>query len=134
VLLDELVQLIDDPEVLAGVLAHEVGHITANHSARMVTRSALIAVGVGLVFGSDETLIEELGTLGSVLILSEQSQEFELEADLVSVDIIRKLDMNPRSVLGLLDKIEAACGNACSSGGFFSSHPSFAQSRANLDS
>ena len=66
-----------DDDVIAGVLAHEAGHVTKQHSMRAVGRSTVIAIAVGLVFGIDDSFIEEITTLSTSLILSNQTRKFE---------------------------------------------------------
>ena len=81
ILLDEMVEFADDDDVIAGVLAHEAGQVIKQHSMRAVGRSTVIAIAVGLVFGIDDSFIEEIATLGTSLTLSSQSRKFETAAD-----------------------------------------------------
>ena len=46
ILLDEMVGFTDDDDVIAGVLAHEAGHVINQHSMRAVARSTVIAIAV----------------------------------------------------------------------------------------
>ncbi|MDA8942597.1 M48 family metallopeptidase [Alphaproteobacteria bacterium] len=130
ILLDEMVEFANDDDVIAGVLAHEIGHVTNRHAMRMVARSAVIAVSVGLVFGIDDSFVEEMATLGTNLILSSHSRKFEREADKVSIQILQQLGRNPTSLLKLFDKFAAECGNGCNKTSFFDSHPGLDERRA----
>ena len=133
IMLDELVDFIGaDSDALTAVLAHEAGHVIERHSARMITEATLIAVVAALIFGADESLIEEMGSMGASLMLAEQSRGFELEADRVSADVLTKMGKDPRHLATFFNRIEQACGAACDGSGFFASHPSFATRREQI--
>jgi Zn-dependent protease with chaperone function len=129
ILLDEMVEFADDEDVIAGVLAHEIGHVTNQHAMRAVAQSAFIAIAVGLVFGIDDSFIEEITTLSTSLILSNQSRKFEFEADRVSLEILQQLGRNPESMARFFDKVAAECGEGCTRPSFFDSHPRLGQRR-----
>lgn len=133
VLLDEMVEFADSEDVLVAVLAHEVGHVTNRHAMRLISRSAIVAFSVGLVFGIEDSFVEEIATLGSSLTLSSYSRSFELEADRISSQIMRQLGRDPKSLTKLFDKLADECGPACAESGFFATHPSFAERRAQLE-
>jgi Zn-dependent protease with chaperone function len=130
ILLDEMVEFADDGDVIAGVLAHEIGHVTNQHAIRTVARSTVVAIAVGLVFGIDDSFIEEIATLGTSLILSSQSREFETEADQVSLEILQQLGRDSESMVKFFDKVAAECGEGCARPSFFDSHPRLDQRRA----
>ena len=68
---------------LAGVMGHEIGHVTARHSVRQITRQELAQLGLGV--GS--VLSPALGQLGDVaqsglgLVFLRFSRDDEREAD-----------------------------------------------------
>ena len=58
--------LADDEAQLAGVLAHEIGHITALHHARRYGQSILANVGLtalGILVGREAAQIGQLGII-----------------------------------------------------------------------
>ena len=130
ILLDEMVEFADDDNVITGVLAHEIGHVTNQHAVRAVAQSAVIAIAVGLVFGIDDSFVEEIATLSTSLILSSQSRKFETEADRVSLEILQQLGRDPASMAKFFDKVAAECGEGCTRSSFFDSHPRLDQRRA----
>ena len=73
-------------------------------------------------------------SVGSGLILAKYSREFELEADQQGAKDMRQLGLNPQKIFILFDMIEAECDGICDGGGYFASHPSFADRRSNLSS
>ncbi len=133
IVLDELVEFIGaDSDALTAVMAHEAGHVIERHSARIITEATMIAVAAALIFGADESLIEEMASIGASLMLAEQSRGFELEADRVSADVLTKMGKDPRHLATFFNRIEQACGAACDGSGFFASHPSFATRRQQI--
>ena len=125
-----MVEFADDDDVIAGVLAHETGHVINQHAMRAVAQSMVIAIAVGLVFGIDDSFIEEITTLSTSLILSNQSRKFETEADQVSLEILQKLGRDPESMVKFFDKVAAECGEGCNKPNFFDSHPRLDHRRA----
>ena len=134
VLLDEMVEFVDDEDLIMAILAHEFAHVTNRHAMRYITRSALLSVGAAIIFGADDSMIEEFASIDIGLVLAKFSREFELEADQKGAEYMRQLGINPQKISKLFDLIEADCGGVCDGGGYFASHPSFAERRSNLPS
>ncbi|WP_292037650.1 M48 family metallopeptidase [Massilia sp. UBA6681] len=87
VLTDEMVRMVMGRDndfdaraaaALAGVLAHEVGHIEMRHSVRTITRSSLTAALSATLFGDFSAVA---AGLPAVLTNMEYSREMELAAD-----------------------------------------------------
>ena len=125
VLLDELVAYVDDEEVVIGVLAHELGHIVEQHALRQVMRSAVVAVGISLLVGAEESVLEEIVGFGGTLVLTQNSRHFEIEADAASADMLRRTGGDPDALIRFFAKLEDECGAMCDGGGLLASHPSF---------
>ena len=132
VLLDEMVEFADDEDLIAAIMAHELAHVTKRHAMRYITRSSLLAVAAAIIFGADDSLIEEFASMGSGLALAKYSRKFELEADQQGAEYMQRLGLDAYKISKLFDMIEAECEGACDGGGFFTSHPSFAERRSNL--
>jgi predicted Zn-dependent protease len=85
---------------LAGVLGHEIGHVTARHSARQMTREQL--VGVGLIAGSilSSTVAQNAGALqqGLGLLFLSYSRGDEAQADELGFRYMRRLQYDPREM------------------------------------
>ncbi|MBL6625781.1 MAG: M48 family metallopeptidase [Alphaproteobacteria bacterium] len=126
VLLDELVDFADNDDVVLGVLAHELGHVVHQHALRSVTRGAVVAIGVSLLVGSQDSIFEEIAGFGSSLVLSRQSREFEAEADGMAQGWIREAGRDKQALITFLEKLAAECGAMCEGGSILDSHPSLA--------
>ena len=133
VLLDELVTFADDEDVVLAVLAHEFGHVIERHALRHIMRSAVVAMGVSLLVGAEESILEEIVGFGGGLVLSGQSREFELAADHVSADWMRKLGHDTDALTRFFQRLADDCGRLCDGGGLMASHPSFADRIKALD-
>lgn len=86
-----LLALAKDEAEVAGVLAHEIGHVTAHHSAERQTRqtiTGLLAAGVGLVLGSPE--LGQIAELGGGALVASYSRGQELEADQLGIATLER--------------------------------------------
>ena len=125
ILLDELVAYVEDDDVVIGVLAHELGHVVEQHALRQIMRSAVVAIGISLLVGAEESLLEEVAGFGGTLVMTQNSRRFELEADGISADMLRQLGRDPDALIRFFAQLEAECGKMCDGGGLLASHPSF---------
>jgi predicted Zn-dependent protease len=98
---------------LAGVVGHEIGHVTARHSVRQ--QSTATAVGLGAILGSilvpgldNQVGASLLQNLGQYLV-SGYGRDHELEADRLGAEYIAKTGYNPQAmveVIGVLKNQE----------------------------
>lgn len=68
---------------LVAVLGHEIGHVTARHSANRITKAQLatIGLGIGILLSEDVRRWAPLGTTGLGLLFLKFSRDDEREAD-----------------------------------------------------
>lgn len=91
---------------LAGVLGHEIGHVTARHGVRQ--QSAATAAGLGAILGSilvpgmdnqtGATLLQQL----SQAIVSGYGREHELESDRLGAEYLAKTAYNPQAMVEVI--------------------------------
>ena len=124
---------------LAGVIGHEIGHVTARHGVRQ--QSASTAAGLGAVLGS--ILVPGMGNQAGATLLQTLAQawtagygrEHELESDRLGAEYLAKAGYNPQAmieVVGVLKNQELfAAEQAKRNGrqaktyhGTFDTHPS----------
>lgn len=126
IITDQLAELASDDEITA-VLAHEVAHVTENHSLQQLYRTLGFAGLIAVISGDLSGLTEEVLAGGGALIALSASREMELEADKEAVEILQKIDVDPQNLATLLDKIYAKVCEPnnidCSKSGWFSTHP-----------
>lgn len=121
---------LDDEAQLAAVLAHEVVHAAAGHSAQQMTQGMLLGLGgqiVGII-GSQAGYGELIGTgsqLGSALIQSRYSRDKELEADRYGMTYMSRVGYEPEAAVELQETFVKLSQGQQSSwmDGLFASHP-----------
>lgn len=127
-----LLALANNEAELASVLGHEVGHITARHSAERFSKSAVTSLGLDLLsiaLGS-ASASEALG-VGANLYLSSYSRSQEYEADALGARYMARNGYHPQAVPDFLlslqrkSELEARMQGQKKSvlAGYFASHP-----------
>jgi predicted Zn-dependent protease len=68
---------------LAAVMGHEIGHVTARHSVRQMSKATLAQVGLmaGMVFSETLRNVGQLGAAGLQLLFLKYGRDAEREAD-----------------------------------------------------
>ena len=88
---------------IAGVLGHEIGHVTARHSVRQ--QSGQLASGLLNVFVTLATGSESIGQLSNQLttgIVRGYGRDHELEADKLGAQYLHKIGYDPESMLQVI--------------------------------
>ncbi|MDA2935079.1 M48 family metallopeptidase [Acidobacteria bacterium AH-259-D05] len=134
--------LIDKAETeseLAGVLAHEIAHVTARHGARLMSKAnianilfqaaqvaALVFTGGVVGVGAYYALQYGFFGLGMVLDLSllGVSRDYEEEADQLGAQYAWNAGYDPRGFITFFDKMASEKGYV-QSASFFRTHPPF---------
>jgi len=105
-----LLALADSEAELAGVLAHEIGHVTARHTAQRFSRAVLAQGLVGLLGvatkGTNLEGLAQAATPAAVVALQGFSREHEHEADLLGVETLSRAGFDPRALSSFLAKLE----------------------------
>lgn len=102
-----LLQYVTDDSELAGIIAHETGHILNSHVAKQsiissLSNSALnILQYLGIIKGKVAT---GAGAINNLSMLK-MSRTQEYEADITSVDLISKAGYNPLAMVSVIYKI-----------------------------
>jgi predicted Zn-dependent protease len=96
---------------LAGVLAHEIGHVAARHGAENLQRQMRTRSMAGtmyqLILGSKPLLDQEALNLGGALWAAQNSRADEAEADRLAVDYLVDTGVDPRGMLSLFGTLWA---------------------------
>jgi len=114
----------------AFVMGHEIGHVTARHTARQYTRSVLqgIALGGGaMVLGEERGWLLNAAAIGSTLFLLRYSRDQELESDRLGVTYMARAGYRPeeavnahRRLLEAVNEYSARMGKETPEGNFLS--------------
>ncbi|MEP0501917.1 M48 family metalloprotease [Nisaea sp.] len=104
-----LIALAENEAELAGVIAHEIGHVTARHSAERYSRGTAIGLGATILgVLTDSKAIADLAGLGSQLYLKSYSREQEFQADTLGVRYLSRAGYETGAMASFLQKL----GNA----------------------
>jgi Zn-dependent protease with chaperone function len=99
-LLNGLLAKAENPDEIAGVLAHELGHLRHRDATRNLIYNGGTSFLIGLLFG-DITGSGALIFASRSLVTSSYSREAEYNADTFSIDVMHRLGRSPRP-MGLL--------------------------------
>jgi predicted Zn-dependent protease len=124
-----MVELAATPSQLATVVAHEIGHVIAEHTNERLSTAAVAEGGltaVQVILGADTPAQQQLmGLLGlgaQVGVLLPFSRTQETEADLIGLELMARAGFDPRESIELWTRM-AQQGNGAPPE-FLSTHPS----------
>jgi predicted Zn-dependent protease len=94
---------------LVGVLGHEVGHITARHSANQMTRQQLqqVGLGLGMVLSSDVRRYGGALATGLQILNLNYSRGDESQADELGVRYMIRVDYDPHALIRVMETLAA---------------------------
>ncbi|MEX2217261.1 MAG: M48 family metallopeptidase [Phycisphaerales bacterium] len=127
-----LVEQMSDEAQLAGVLGHEVGHVTAEHIARRIGQQQLFQIGMqasGLAVnaageaaaGVGQVLLPALN-VGGQLTLLKFGREEESQADELGIRYMIKAGYDPKAQLQVMEILKGS-ENSSRPPEFLSTHP-----------
>ena len=129
--------LIKNEAELAGVLGHEIGHITSKHTLGAIQK------GAGIELASDEvssggsftqTAIAKIGEAGYRVVFENAfDRGDEMEADKTAVLVAGKVGYAPTGLKGVLQKIGERNKGEKEPNGLFASHPQLSDRMSAID-
>jgi len=128
-----------DVSELAGVLAHEVGHVAERHVAENYNRARGVSIGHQLavitaaVFGGGAAAqaVNLGGGLAAMAYLNQFGREAEREADAFAVEVLPRAGYDPRGLVTFFETLMEESGGA-EPPAFLSSHPATSERIANV--
>jgi len=115
---------------MAGVLGHEIGHVTALHiNQRIAQQTALQTTLEGIGMAGDQlnnAWLKALGVGGQVgggVYLLKFGRDHESEADMLGIRYMSKLGYNPIGQVQVMEILQAASGSGGGAPEFLSTHP-----------
>lgn len=120
----------------AGVLGHEIGHITARHSAKQYSKQMLAQVGMGLgmVFSPAFRQFGEIANTGVGLLFLKFGRDAESESDALGVDYSTKIGYDAHQMAGFfstIHRLQEEAGVEIPT--FLSTHPDPMNRNENVD-
>ncbi len=98
-----LLKFVNDDAELAGVIAHEIGHIVNNHVAKQSIVNVITSSVISNANVSDR--VRTGAAIANNLSMKKMSRTEEYEADITGVDLMTKAGYNPLAMVSLLYKI-----------------------------
>lgn len=119
-----LYDILDSEAQLAGVLAHEIGHIVRRHHVTVMQKSAALSAGSQLAQRDNRAAIlnNMIGT-GAEVFARGLDKSAEYEADAVGVVLAARAGYNPFGLVDVLHKLAARGANDNSMALLFKTHP-----------
>lgn len=126
VVFDSILGIMDAPEQLAGLLAHEASHIQLKHSTRAIFRELANHLFFNLIIGDYGDLSAIIAQHGDQLAGLSYTRKLELEADDNGLQLMIRAGIPPSGMPDLFRKMKSAAENAGASDvpDFLSTHPS----------
>jgi predicted Zn-dependent protease len=103
-LLDGLLQRAQSPDEVAGVLAHEIGHVSHRDGVRRLIQTGGTSFLMGLLFG-DVTGAGAVIFVGRAMVDASYSRDQEHAADAFAVEVMHRLGRSPKPMGELLLRV-----------------------------
>lgn len=126
-----LMALANNEAELAGVMAHEVGHITGRHSAERYSHGVLTSLGAAaLSIALDSNAASQALGVGSELYMTSYSRSQESQADDLGIRYLQKSGYDTFAMASFLNSLDRDSqlsdqekGQASSGVDYFATHP-----------
>jgi Zn-dependent protease with chaperone function len=135
-----LLEKADNESEVAGVLAHEIGHVVGRHSTRQLSKQLLTvgiltaaSVAAGVKSDTAAQLIQQGGGAFAFFTFMKYSRNMEREADLLGAHALYEAGYDPNSMLTFFEKLRQISGHDPGKfETFLSTHPSPAERIENI--
>ena len=123
-----ILPFLDDEAQLAGVLGHEIGHVTARHSAQQYTKATSAGIGVTLlsIFVPEARPFQNITETALGVLFLKYGRDDELQADRLGVQYSAQNGWDPSGVAGMLTtlaRLDEASGSRKGVPNWLTTHP-----------
>lgn len=105
-----MLERINSEDELAGVLGHEIAHVTARHAAQRISRAQLAQFGMvlGSVVAGPQAVQQygQIAELAVTLLFQRYSRSQETQADLVGTEYMARSRFNPTGAERMLQTLQ----------------------------
>ena len=113
----------ESPEQVAGVLAHEIAHVTERHGLRRIAHSLGLWVAIRFFLGDTQGLANVATELFTMASVNDYSQEQESGADAAGVRMMIAARIDPSGLAHFFEQMEERHGDVPPSLSWTSTHP-----------
>ncbi|EPX77459.1 M48 family metallopeptidase [Litoreibacter arenae] len=126
VMTDAFVKQFPDPNVLAGVLGHEIGHVVEEHGLKRLYRSLSTYLLIAFLAGDVGPILEDVVLEGNVLLSLSFSRAQETSADEFGLALSDEAGFDPAGLKLFFEKMGKEYGDQ-EPAQWMSTHPSSAE-------
>ena len=137
IITDDLIKLLKEDELILSVIAHEIAHIRDRHSLQQIIEIAGLSSIAWMIFGLDESILEEIVFIGINIWGLKKSRDLERDADIIALKLLEKSGMPKKSFILAIEKLtkhycieskleKSVCMSEVKSG-WLSTHPTGAE-------
>jgi predicted Zn-dependent protease len=101
-----LIKDTERPEQLAGVLAHEIAHVTRRHGMSRILEAAGVAIAVDMLLGNVEGMIAFGAELFSASAVNAYSRDSETDADVEGLKLLVDAGIDPNGMVEFFQVME----------------------------
>lgn len=123
VVLTGLLNAAQRPEEIAGVLAHEIAHVTERHGFRKIIDTAGLYLVVQTLFGDASGITAVIANSSEFLLRQKYSRDFEREADDVGWQYLVAAKIDPRGMTDFFRTLLESEKAGVTLPGLLSTHP-----------
>lgn len=105
VMTDDFVKEFPDPDIIAGVLGHEMGHVVDQHGLYRLYRSVGSAVLIAFLAGDVGPILDDIVLEGNVLLSLSHSRAQEREADTFGLQLAAAAGYDPAGLAVFFQRI-----------------------------
>lgn len=111
------------PEEVAGVLAHEIGHVIERHGTEGVIKAAGTSLLFSLLIGNLGGIESSVADYSGKLITLSHTRRAEREADRIGIEILNKTNIRGAGFVAFFQRVQGKESRSTLTD-YFSSHPS----------
>lgn len=118
-----LIERSRSPEQVAGVISHEIAHVTLRHGLRRMARGAGSLFALRILLGDAEGLLAMGASMATEASLMGHSRAQESEADREGVRMLLAADIEPRGLAEFFEQLALEETETSELTSWFSTHP-----------
>ena len=116
--------LITSEAELAGVLAHEVGHVAHKHAVNAIRKGKAVQLGTNETLSSRGPFLDKIANKAYDIVLENKfDRNDEMDSDKVSLSLAEKAGYAPGKLADFLTRLDERNKDQPASNGLFASHP-----------